>query len=367
MKVLLAHFWYLKERGGEKVLKSVSNLFEEYDMLFHVHDQELVKKAFPNARKIRNTFISYLPFAKRLYQMYLFLFPLAIYAAKTDKYDLIISFESGPIKGLKKNKNQIEITYCHSPMRYLYDMKADYRTSYVKTIYLKVFSPFLKLWDSKSSKNLDLVISNSNFVADRVRAYWGRDSLVINPCLSDKQLQIKNDRINLKKNEFLLLGELTEYKKPKLAIDACIDAGAILHVVGDGEQKNSLTRKYSRHKNIIFYGRVPDKNLLSFFAKCNSLIFPGIEDYGLVPLESISLGLPVIAYKKGGCLDYLDEDYADFFNTQKVDEISKIIRQRMKKPKRINPKNIDAIKEEFTEKVFLRKFKQAILELGIKI
>ena len=211
------------------------------------------------------------------------------------------------MKGLKKNDNQIEVTYCHSPMRYLYDMKEDYYTSFFKKLYLKIFSPLLIFWDSYSSKKLNLIISNSNFVSERVKKYWGRESLVVNPCLSNNQLQKTIERKNIKTNEFLFLGELTEYKKPKLAIESCIAADAVLHIVGDGEQASSLAQEYSENKNIIFHGRVSDKQLETFFSSCNALIFPGIEDYGLVPLESIGYGMPVIAFKKGGCLDYLNE------------------------------------------------------------
>lgn len=367
MKVLLAHYWYLKERGGEKVLNSISTLFEEYDLLFHVHDEELVKKKHPNAKKIKNTFISRLPLAKRFYQIYLFLFPFAIYFADTDKYDLIISFESGPMKGLKKNENQIEITYCHSPMRYLYDMKEDYYTSFFKTIYLKTFSPFLRFWDSYSSKKLNLILSNSNFVSERVKKYWGRESLVVNPCLSNNQLERTIERNNIKTNEFLFLGELTEYKKPKLAIEGCIAANAVLHIVGDGEQASSLAQEYSDNKNIIFHGRVSEQQLETFFSYCNALIFPGIEDYGLVPLESIGYGMPVIAFKKGGCLDYLNNDYADFFYQQEVCELSNLIKMRIQDPKIINQNDILKVKENFSQKAFLKKIEEALLQLDIKV
>src|ERR1700730_17551985 len=170
MRVALVHYWLVKWRGGERVLKAVADMFPDCDIYTHVFDPELVSREFQN-KNIYTTFIAQLPFARRYYQRYLPLMPLALEQLDLRGYDLVISSESGPAKGIVVGPNTTHVCYCHSPMRYAWDMYHEYRaqSGLLTRALMAPLMSWIRLWDQVSAQRVDHYIANSNFVASRIK------------------------------------------------------------------------------------------------------------------------------------------------------------------------------------------------------
>ena len=315
MKVAIVHYWLVGMRGGEKVLENICSLYPDADIYTHVYAKKNISNKL-NKHKIKTTFINYLPFAKNLYKYYLPLMPLALKLLDLKKYDLIISSESGPSKGFKKKDSAIHVCYCHSPMRYLYDMKDEYLETYnffVKKI-INWYFKFLQKWDMKTAQSIDLVIANSSFVSNRIRKYWHRDAIVIHPTINCDDFYISTKE----KEYYLIISELVRYKRIDIAIRAFNKLNKKLYVIGSGP----LLNKYKKiaKNNIKFFQNIDDSRKSMYLSNCRALIFPGIEDFGITPIEAMASGRPVIAFKYGGVLDYMKENINAFFFEEQTEQ-----------------------------------------------
>lgn len=316
MKTALIHYWLVNNRGGEKVLAKLAELFSDADIFTHVYDPDAMPQEITR-RSVRTTFINRLPFAKKLYQSYLPLMPLALRRLNLSGYDLIISCESGPAKGICKPKGSLHICYCHTPMRYLWDMADDYfkSASLLKKAGMKLLMPALRRWDLWSSTQVDHFVANSRFVADRIRRVYGREATVIYPPVDVARFSVRE---RSPQDFYLFAGQLTAYKRAYLAVEAFNRLGKRLVVAGDGEQLESLKHLVScishpASQNIEFLGRVSDEKLNELYSTCRALIFPGIEDFGIVPVEAQAAGAPVIAFRAGGVLETVRENETGIF------------------------------------------------------
>jgi glycosyltransferase involved in cell wall biosynthesis len=237
--------------------------------------------------------------------------PNALNDFNLQDYDLVFSSEAGPAKGVVPNPDAYHICYCHSPMRYLWDMYHEYfrKSGFITRFFMKRLIPGLKLWDVASANLVDRFITNSHYVAKRIKRYYNRDAEVVyGPASIEKFLSVERKPEDF----YLFFGQLTGYKRADIAIDACIASGRKLVVAGAGAGKKEISR-YERTGLVSFKGRVSDEELKSLFAGARALIFPGIEDLGLVPIEANAAGCPVIAYRKGGVLDTVRENVTGLF------------------------------------------------------
>ena len=305
MKIAVIHYWWLVNRGGESVVTSILELYPEADLYMHVYDEKVVRDAIGSFHKgkIFNTFISKLPFSKKLYQLYLPFMPYALDNLDLSMYDLVISSESGPAKGVITNPNCIHISYVHSPMRYIWDMYHEYIGSknILTRFFFKIISHRLRIWDRVSADYVDFFITNSKFISKRLKKFYKKETFrVIHPPVNTDAFDHNIDKGNF----FLMLGELTKYKKPDMAIKAFNKLGLPLKVIGGGEMLDEI--KDLANKNIEILGRQDFKIVKDALEKSRALIFPGIEDFGIVPVEALSAGTPVIAYGKGGILDTVE-------------------------------------------------------------
>lgn len=320
MKVALIHYWLVGMRGGERVLEELCSLFPEADIFTHVVDRTRISDRL-NRHTIKTSFIARLPFASRYYTRYLPFMPLALEAFDLSGYDLIISSESGPAKGIIPPPNAVHICYCHSPMRYIWDQYHTYRASSGRLT--RWMMPFIahrmRQWDVSSAARVDQFIANSTFVASRIRKYYRRAATVIHPPIAMEEFSPAADE-DLS-DYYLWCGELVSYKRPDLAIDAFNASGRPLLVIGDGDERKRLERRAK--PNIRFLGRTPFDELKHYLAHCKALIFPGEEDFGIVPVEAQASGRPVIALGRGGVLDsvidgktglFFDEPTAEALN-----------------------------------------------------
>ena len=309
MKTALIHYWLVNDRGGEKVVAELVRLFPEADLFTHVYDPSAVPESIRRLN-IRTTFIQKLPFAKKLYKNYLPLMPLALWRLDLSGYDLIISSESGPAKGIRKPKGAVHICYCHTPMRYLWDLSDEYaqNASILQKLGMKLLRSPLRKWDVWSASQVDHFIANSQFVADRIKRIYNREATVIYPPVDTEHFAaIKRDPQDF----YLFFGQLTAYKRADLAVQAFNRLGKRLVVAGTGECFQTLEKMAG--PNIEFLGRVSDEQRDELYSQAKALVFPGIEDFGIIPVEAQAAGCPVIAFRAGGALETVIENETGVF------------------------------------------------------
>lgn len=318
MKVAIVHYWLVTMRGGEKVLEELCKLFPQADIFTNVYDASKISDTI-KSHKIYTTKINNWPMAKKLYQKYMPFMPKAIMDLDLTGYDLVISSESGPAKGVVPSPNAFHLCYCHTPMRYLWDMYHEYfrKSNPIVKFFMKSMIPSLRLWDVMSSNLVDCFVANSHYVQARIKRYYNRDAKVIfPPC--DIEKYVNNQRNP--KDFYLFFGQLVGYKRADLAIEACIKSGRKLVVIGDGKSKEA--QKYANTGLITFTGRVSDEEVAKYLSEAKALIFPGIEDFGIIPVEANAAGCPVLAYKEGGAIDSIKENETGlFFEEQTADAI----------------------------------------------
>ncbi len=323
MKVALLHYWLTNIRGGEKVLLELCKIFPDADIFTHVISPD-IKQIYFLKHKVYSSFISKLPFAQKLYKNYMPLMFKASRGFNLEGYDLIISSESGPIKGIKKPDKTTHICYCHTPARYVWDMFDDYYkcAPFHKKIVMRLLKKYLRKQDLLSSKSVDAFIVNSNFVKERVQRIYGRDAQVIYPPTDVEFFQ--KEVVNNQSDYYLMAGELVKYKRPDITIEAFNSNGRKLVISGIGEELDYL--KSIAKGNITFKGRVSDEELRDLYSNAQALIFPGVEDFGIVPLEAQATGTPVIAYAAGGALEtVIDGETGLFFNKQSAESLNSAI------------------------------------------
>ena len=299
MRVAIVHYWLVGMRGGEKVIENLCNIFPDADIFTHVYDPSKVSRTLQE-RRIETSFINKLPGARKHYQKYLPLMPIALEQLDLRKYDLIISSESGPAKGVIPPPNALHVCYCHSPMRYIWNMYHDYRerTSFLTKALMPVAAHYLRNWDAISATRVDHFVANSHTVRERIHRYYHRDAHVIYPPVDVDQFEPLPDAVG---DSFLMVGELVPYKRAELAVEAFNQLGLPLTIIGGGERLQAI--KHLAGPTIRVCGPQPFEVLKSEYARCRALIFPGEEDFGIVPVEALASGSPVIAYGRGGATE----------------------------------------------------------------
>jgi glycosyltransferase involved in cell wall biosynthesis len=286
-------------RGGEKVLEALCELYPDADIFTHVVDRSKISPTLARHRIIES-FIARLPFAKRLYQLYLPLMPRALEELDLTEYDLVISSESGPSKGVITRPTAVHLCYCHSPMRYLWDQYPLYRrnSGRLTRLFMSLFMPSLRVWDVTAAARVDQFVANSTFIAQRIRKFYRRDATVIFPPVEVDDLVIST---TASQDYYVCLGQLVPYKRVDIAIEAFNRLGKRLVIIGDGSSRRALERIAG--PTISFRGRLPRAEIATLLADSRGLIFPGEEDFGIVPLEAMMTGRPVVALGAGGALD----------------------------------------------------------------
>ena len=302
MRTALLHYWLTNRRGGEKVLAALGKMFPDADIFTHSYLPSRFDEATPMqlwGHRVRQSVISRLPLGRRYPQAYLPLLPAASRSLKLDGYDLIVSSESGPIKGISKPAGARHVCYCHTPMRYLWDMRDDYyhAAGIGGKLAMRMFGDYLRKEDLKSVESVDHFVANSAFVAERIKRIYGRDSTVVHPPVD---VEYYGDGHFERKGYYLLAGQQVAYKHPELAVQACMKMDRPLVVVGEGGMQRQLVRLAAKSPRVHFLGRVADEILRRCYAEARALLFPGIEDFGIVPVEAQAAGTPVIAFGKGG-------------------------------------------------------------------
>ena len=338
------------------MLEALCEMFPDADIFTHVYNQDAISSTIKK-HTITTSFIASLPWATRLYQSYLPLMPMALKRLDLSGYDLVISSESGPAKGVVVDSDARHICYCHTPMRYIWDMYDVYRKNarFPTRIFMSLLVPWLRKWDISTANGVDEFVANSFFVQQRIKNIYNRESRVIYPPVSIEEFSI-SDQVD---DYYLYAGELTQYKQPQLAVQAFNESGRRLVVIGEGGMESEL--KAFANSNIQFLGRLPIDQMKYHFSHCKALIFPGIEDFGIIPVEVMASGRPVIAYRAGGALETVIEgETGVFFDSQTPKSLNAAIDHLESRLEGFKPAQIRADVEHFSRSSFIKAFQSLL-------
>jgi glycosyltransferase involved in cell wall biosynthesis len=359
-RVAVVHYWFVNYRGGEQVVDAILKLLPQADVYTHLIDRQRFR-AVADAHAVYESFIARVPGARKFYQKLLPLMPLALEQFDLRGYDLIISSESGPAKGVLVDPDTLHICYCHSPMRYLWDMYPEYRGSAgpVTRLLMPLLTHYLRLWDQHAAHRVDQFIANSRFIQRRIRKTYRRDSVVIHPPVSIDAFAYTENKAGY----YLLLGQVTAYKRPDLGVRAFAEMPEReLVVIGEGEMLPQLRRDAST--NVTFLGHQPFAQVKAYLQNARALIFPGVEDFGIVPVEALACGTPVIAYGAGGVLESITDGITGiYFHEQNSQALAAAIQRFERWEPTLDRPGLREAAERFSEAVFQHKMQRLIRQL----
>jgi glycosyltransferase involved in cell wall biosynthesis len=363
-RIAIVHYWFVNQRGGERVVEAIADMFPRADLFSLVANRAALPQSL-RGRSINTSFVQKLPGSHRWHRRFLPLYPLALEQFDFGGYDLVISSESGPAKGVLTSARTCHVCYCHSPMRYLWDFYHHYRDSsgigrWSRPIFT-LASHYLRMWDAASADRVDYFAANSRNVAARIRKTYRRESTVIYPPVNVSAGYLAQNSEDF----YLVVGHFVDYKRMDLAISACTRLNRRLHVVGEGEQYRHL-RKLAG-PSVRFCGPLSDEDLRNEYAKCRALLFPGEEDFGIVPVEALSFGRPVIAYGRGGVTESVrgmcpasglapERATGVFFDEQSVDSLVEAIHEFERIEQRFSPVFIKSQADRFAPENFRHRF-----------
>jgi glycosyltransferase involved in cell wall biosynthesis len=355
MKIAIVHDYLNQFGGAERVVSALHEIYPDAPIYTSIYDE---KRMPANFRKmdIRTSFMQKLPFVFRFFKYYLLFYPLAFESFDLSEYDVILSSSSAFAKGVKKRKDQLHICYCHNPMRFVwrYDdyVKRESIPAWLKSLLPLVLGP-VKKWDLQTSEAVDFFIANSSVVAQRIARTYNRKSVIITPpveCAYFKPSSLSHDY-------FLVVSRLNTYKRIDVVVEAFNKLDLSLKIIGEGPDRRSLQRMAG--PNIEFLGKVTDAELAKHLSECRALVFPGEEDFGIVPLEAMACGRPVIAYQAGGAEEtVVDGETGIFFGEQ----TSASLMQGIKRFQFIifDKSKIRQQAKKFDKEIFKRKIKEYI-------
>ena len=304
-KIAIVHDWLVTNAGAEKVLKSILEIFPSADIFSLVDflgDKD--RDSILNGKYAKTSFIQKLPFARKYFRNYLPFFPKAIESLDLSKYDLIISSSWAFAKGIKKNKNQLHICYCHTPIRYAWDFYDEYTLNLKqpKKFLAQKTLQYIRKWDISTVNRVDYFIANSNFVKERIKRIYGKVAKIIYPPVDVNKFALYTQ----KEDFYVTVSRLVSYKKSSLIVEAFNEMpDKKLVVIGDGEELTYI--KSIAKKNIAVLGYQDDSVLVRYMQKAKAFVYAAIEDFGITPIEAMACGTPVIALDGGGTSETVQE------------------------------------------------------------
>ncbi len=348
-RVALVHDWLTGMRGGERCLEVFCELFPDADLFTLLHVPGSVSPTIER-RRIVTSFVQRLPGAATRYRSYLPLFPTAVAGFDLRDYDLVISLSHCVAKGARAREGARHVCYCFTPMRYVWDMYGDYfgDAGVLTRALMPPVAAALRRWDRVSSRRVDEFVAISRYVAGRIRRCYDRDAEVIPPPVDAQRFEIAEDGPG---DYYLVVSALAPYKRVDLAILAAARLGRRLVVVGTGPERQRLEALAG--PGVEFLGWRDDAEVARLYRGSRALLFPGLEDFGIVPLEAMASGRPVIAYAAGGVLETVtplggeEPPTGVLFREQTVEALAAAMRRYEDEADRFSPKTLRAHAEAF--------------------
>ncbi len=370
MKVAIVHDWLTGMRGGERCLEALCELFPDAPIYTLVYVKGSVSESI-ECHPIIASYLNLLPLVKKRYPYFLPFFPSAIQSFKLDSFDLILSSSHCVAKGIRVPDGTCHVSYIHTPMRYIWDAHEQYfgeRTFFsFKNIGMAIFRKRLQQWDVDSNTHVHGFIANSHNVAERINRHYGREASVVHPPVAWHSFEASD----CDEKFYLMVTAFAPYKRIDLAIQAANKLKISLKIIGKGQEENRLKRLAG--PTVEFLCGETDRGVREIYKKCRAVLFPGEEDFGIVPLEAMASGKPVIAYGKGGALetviplnpvisiDQPKHPTGVFFYEQTVDALSEAIQLFEKRRSEFQPQAIRAHVKGFDRTYFKEHIKQVIM------
>jgi glycosyltransferase involved in cell wall biosynthesis len=357
-RVAIVHDWLTGMRGGEAILDVICELFPQADLFTLLQTDFKMSPRILNGRPVHTSYLQKLMGLRRFSQGYrklLPLFPHAIESLDLSPYDLVLSNTHCVAKGVRKKPGALHIAYVSTPMRYIWDMFDEYfgpgKSGALTTAAAKAVRPYLQRWDVRTTPDVDFLIANSRFVQERIKKFWNRESTVIHPFVETGKFA---DHFEQPKDYYLIVSAFAPYKRIDLAVEAFRRMGKELVVVGKGQDEKKLKQMAKGISNVRFVGGVSNEAIAELYRKSRALVFPGLEDFGITPLESMYNGRPVIAYGRGGLLDTVTPQTGVFFPEQTPESLIAAVEKFEKMS--FDPQACRARANEFRREVFRERY-----------
>ena len=356
MRIALVCDFLLKHGGAQVTLETIMEMFPDAPIYCLLYDERGTKGRFKNRTIITSSLQKYPTSIRKRNKLLLGKYQRAIEEFDFSKYDVVISSSDSYSHGVITQPKTFHLCYCHTPMRYVWDWHEKYLEENgigfgPKGIYVRKIISDIRVWDRLAAYRVDNWIANSENVKERIKKFYRADSTVIHPPIDINKFEISQ---NPKLDYFLIVSRLEPYKNISLAVDAFKSLpNEKLVIIGEGSDRVKLER--SAPKNVRFLGWQSEEKLKEYYANAKALIFPGEEDFGLTPVESLASGRPVIAYKKGGVLESVTEGETGlFFNEPTPESLVESINKF--NPSNFDPSTCYKAAEKFSKEAFKQKF-----------
>jgi glycosyltransferase involved in cell wall biosynthesis len=356
MKIAFVHDYLVQYGGAERVLECFAEIWPYAPIYTLIYDEEKTHKIFKNKR-IYTSFLQNFPYSRKNHRVFPPLMPPAVEQFDLSKYDVVLSDSSSYAKGAITPPGTLHICYCHTPMRYAWDDCQKYIDEFGFPRFIKRLVPFfmnyIRIWDRVSADRPDTYIANSRFVAGRIKKYYKREpAAIINPPIDTKKFFVGKSG-----NYFLMVGRLMTYKRFDIAVEAFNRLGWPLKIIGRGMEYKKL--KKMAKPNIEFTGRLSEEELFKTYANAKAFIFPQEEDFGLVAIEAMASGRPIIAFRGGDIVEHVvDGQEGIFFDEQTPESLIGALRKF--KPENFDSRKIREKALPFDRELFKGKIKDYV-------
>lgn len=363
MRTALVHDWLIDFRGAERVVEQIVQIPELgieklYTLLFS--RSEFLDSPIGNLEVEESVLVKF-PLSKRFYRQYIILLPFSAEQFDLSEYDMVISSSHSVAKGVITRSDQLHVSYCHTPMRYVWDLYHLYLrqmglTKGIKGNIVRLIFHYVRMWDYLASRRVDIFVANSNYIARRIKKHYGREATVIYPPVNTDRFMPSSRR----EDYFITVSHLVPYKRIDLIVRAFNKINLPLLVIGDGPDMRAI--KSIAGQNIELLGRLSDQEVSEYMSKARAFVYAAEEDFGIVPVEAQSAGVPVIAFGKGGVGEsILDGETGVLFQEQNVASLIGAIQRFLKYEDRFDPAFIRQNAMRFSAERFRKEFRDFVL------